>query len=65
MTTEFASLVLDMTTRARVAARVLASACNEAKADALRKIAVQLRAAQDGILAANALDMEEGRAKGL
>ena len=65
MTTEYASLVRDMTTRARVAARVLASAFDAAKADALRKAAAQLRAAQADILAANALDMEEGRAKGL
>ena len=65
MKTDFASLVLDMTTRARAAARVLASASDAAKADALRKAAAQLRAAQDGILAANALDMEEGLAKGL
>lgn len=65
MTTDFASLVLDMTTRARAAARMLASASDAAKADALRKAAAQLRATQDGILAANALDMQEGRAKGL
>ena len=65
MTTEFASLVLDMTTRARAAARVLASASDTVKADALRKAAAQLRAAQDSILAANAIDMAEGRAKGL
>lgn len=65
MKTDFASLVLDMTTRARAAARALASASDAAKADALRKAAAQLRAAQDGILAANALDMEEGLAKGL
>jgi glutamate-5-semialdehyde dehydrogenase len=65
MKSEFASLVLDMTTRARAAARVLASASDAAKADALRKVSAQLRSAQDGILAANALDMGEGRAKGL
>ena len=65
MITDFASLVLDMTTRARAAGRVLAAASDASKADALRKAAEQLRAAQDGILAANAVDMEEGRAKGL
>ena len=65
MTTDFAPLVLDMTTRARSAGRVLASASDGKKADALRKAAAQLRSAQTGILAANAQDMEEGRAKGL
>ena len=65
MTTEFASLVLDMTTRARAAARMLASASDTVKADALRKAAAQLRATQDCILAANATDMAEGLAKGL
>ena len=65
MTLIFASLVLEMTTRARAAARLLAAASDAAKADALRKVAAQLRAAQNGILAANALDMDEGRTKGL
>ena len=65
MTTDFAPLVLDMTSRARTAARTLATASDAAKSDILRKAAAQIRAAQDGILAANALDMEEGRNKGL
>jgi glutamate-5-semialdehyde dehydrogenase len=65
MTTDFATLVLDMTTRARAAARMLALAADGVKSDALRKVAAQLRAAQTDILAENALDMEEGRAKGL
>ena len=65
MTSEFSALVDDMTGRARVAARALATAPDAVKADALRHAATQLRAAQDSILAANAQDMEEGRAKGL
>ena len=65
MTTDFASLVLEMTARARAAGRVLAAASDESKAYALRSAAVHLRAAQDRILTANTLDMEEGRAKGL
>ncbi|MEQ1537524.1 MAG: glutamate-5-semialdehyde dehydrogenase [Sphingorhabdus sp.] len=65
MTTEFSSLVLDMTSRARAAARTLATATDSAKSAALKAAAKQLRAAQPEILAANTLDMAEGRAKGL
>lgn len=65
MTSEFSALVDDMTGRARAAARALATAPDAVKADALRRAATQLRTAQDSILAANAEDMEEGRAKGL
>ena len=65
MTTDFAPLVLEMTSRARAAARTLATASDAAKSDILRKAAAQIRARQDGILAANAVDMEEGRFKGL
>ena len=65
MTTDFASLVLEMTARARAAGRVLAAASDESKAYALRSAAVHLRAAQDRILTANELDMVEGYAKGL
>ena len=65
MTTDFAPLILDMTTRARASARVLASASDAAKSDALRNAAAQLRVAQDVILSANAQDMQEGLAKGL
>jgi glutamate-5-semialdehyde dehydrogenase len=65
MTTEFSQLVLDMTNRARAAARTLAAASDAVKSEALRKAAARLRAAQGGILAANVLDMEEGLSKGL
>jgi glutamate-5-semialdehyde dehydrogenase len=65
MTTDFAPLVLDMTHRARVAARTLSTASDAVKSDALRKAAAHIRAAQDMILAANAADMEEGRSKEL
>lgn len=65
MTSEFSALVDDMTGRARSAARALATASDAVKSDALRHAATQLRTAKDSILAANAQDMEEGRAKGL
>ncbi len=65
MTTDFAPIVQDMTGRARAAARVLAAASDSNKSDALRKAAAQIRGAQNGILAANAIDMAEGRAKAL
>ena len=65
MTTEFTALVDDMTARARTAARVLATAPDAVKADALRKASAQIRTALSVIISANAADMEEGRAKGL
>jgi glutamate-5-semialdehyde dehydrogenase len=65
MIADFAPFVLDMTTRARAAARTLAAATDAVKSDALREAAAQIRAAQGGILAANAIDMDEGHAKGL
>lgn len=65
MTTEFTSLVLDMTSRARAAARTLATATDRDKSNALMAAAKHVRAAQKEILAANALDMDEGRAKAL
>jgi glutamate-5-semialdehyde dehydrogenase len=65
MTAEFTTLVDDMTTRARAAARVLATAPDSVKADALQRAAVQIRTALEQIVSANAVDMDEGRAKGL
>jgi glutamate-5-semialdehyde dehydrogenase len=65
MTTDFAPIVQDMTGRARAAARVLAAASDTVKSDALRQAAAQIRGAQNGILTANAIDMAEGRTKGL
>ena len=65
MTTEFTALVDDMTARARTAARMLATAPDAVKADALRKASAQIRAALGAIILANAADMDEGRAKAL
>jgi glutamate-5-semialdehyde dehydrogenase len=65
MTSDFAPLVHQMTSRARAAARTLATTSDAVKADALRAAAAHIRSAQDAILSANAQDMDEGRAKGL
>jgi glutamate-5-semialdehyde dehydrogenase len=65
MTTGFETIVADMTARARMAARHLATASDAAKAAALRGAAMQLRAAQETILAANQKDMDAGVANGL
>jgi glutamate-5-semialdehyde dehydrogenase len=65
MSDEFANIVAEMTARARSAARLLASASDAAKADALRAAAGHMRSSEAAILAANALDMEGGKANGL
>lgn len=65
MSDEFANIVTEMTARARSATRLLASAGDAAKADALRAAARHLRSSEAAILAANALDMEGGKANGL
>jgi glutamate-5-semialdehyde dehydrogenase len=65
MNEDFASLVSDMTRRARIGARALATASDARKADALRNAAKQMRAAKAEILAANARDMAAGEATGL
>jgi glutamate-5-semialdehyde dehydrogenase len=65
MTDEFASIIANMAARARTAARALSTASDDAKADALRRAAAQLRAHQEAILAANAVDMDAGTANGL
>jgi glutamate-5-semialdehyde dehydrogenase len=65
MTVDFTTITSQLTTNARHAARLLASATDSSKADALRKASAQLRAAETDIIAANALDMAEGEAKGL
>jgi glutamate-5-semialdehyde dehydrogenase len=65
MTTEFAPLVKDMTAKARAAARLLATAPDVMKAEALRYAADHLRADEANILTANALDMADGQTKGL
>jgi glutamate-5-semialdehyde dehydrogenase len=62
---DFAALVLELTARARVAARLLARASDGDKAAALRAAAVRLRAAEEAILAANAQDMEAAKGQGL
>lgn len=55
----------DMGRRARAAARALAIAPTAAKDAALRLMAGEIRAATAAILAANALDVADGAAKGL
>lgn len=65
MIENFASLVADMTSKARVAARALGAAPDECKAEALRKAADCLRTSEIEILAANAIDMAAGEAAGL
>jgi glutamate-5-semialdehyde dehydrogenase len=65
MTTNYITLVDNMTAKARTAARELASTPDATKAEALRHAAHELRAQQTAILAANAQDMADGTAKGL
>ncbi len=57
--------VRDTARRAKVAARALATASTDAKNAALHAVADALLANKDRVLAANALDMERGRAGGL
>ncbi|MCC2335598.1 glutamate-5-semialdehyde dehydrogenase [Cellulomonas wangsupingiae] len=57
--------VLAVATRAREASRALATATRATKDDALRALADALVAATDRILAANATDLERGRANGM
>lgn len=59
------ALVADMGARARAAARTLATLPAPTKTEALRAAAAAIRAAAPAILAANALDLERGRAMGL
>ena len=63
--TDAAALIAELTTRARVAARVLATLPTATKAQALRAAADALRADEGAILAANAIDMEQAAAAGL
>lgn len=57
--------VRDTARRAKVAARALATASTDVKNAALHAVADALLANKDRVLAANALDMERGRAGGL
>lgn len=59
------ALVADMGAKAKRAARVLAGATTAQKRAALEAMAQAIRAATPTIIAANALDMEAGRANGL
>ena len=63
--TNIASLMNDLGTRARAASRLLALAPADAKNRALTLAAAALRVAAPTIKAANAKDMDAGRAKGL
>lgn len=58
-------LIAEMTAKARAAARVLALASDATKAAALKAAAAALRQDCQGIIAANALDMEAGTKAGL
>lgn len=63
--TEIEKQMADMTARARLAARTLALAGDAIKARALKGAAAALRQQAPLILAANATDMEAGKAAGL
>ena len=65
ISTEPVQLVRDMATNARQAVQALGLASADAKNAAIRGAAAALRANMDAILAANAQDMDAGRAKGL
>ncbi|WP_159802764.1 glutamate-5-semialdehyde dehydrogenase [Arthrobacter zhaoguopingii] len=56
--------VYALTDRSRAASRILASATRATKDRALRAVAAALTERQDTVLAANALDVEAGRANG-
>jgi len=63
--TEISQDMQDMGARARAAASILASVPSQAKTQALMAAADALDATRADVLAANALDMEAGREKGL
>jgi glutamate-5-semialdehyde dehydrogenase len=65
MIEDIESYITSVTQKARTASFFLASTSDAAKAEALRKAAAMLRNNEEAILAANALDMEAGTAKGL
>ncbi|MBN9789072.1 glutamate-5-semialdehyde dehydrogenase [Pseudonocardia sp. TMWB2A] len=64
-TNNIPALIADMGAKAKRAARVLAGATTAQKRAALEAMAQAIRAATPAIIAANALDMEAGRANGL
>ena len=64
-TNNIPALIVDMGAKAKRAARVLAGATTAQKRAALEAMAQAIRAATPAIIAANALDMEAGRANGL
>ena len=55
----------DLGTRARIAAKALRLARSEQKSKALTAMAANIRSSEGAILAANAIDMDKGAAKGL
>ena len=63
--TDIETQIVEMTARARSAARVLAMAGDEIKAAALKAAAAALRCQGKQILAANVIDMAAGAASGL
>ena len=63
--TDAVALIAHLTTRARAAARALATLPTDAKACALRAAAAAMREAEPAILAANAIDMAKATQAGL
>ena len=57
--------ILEMGRKAVIASRALARLTNEQKSKALRAMADGIHARREGIKSANAIDMEEGKKKGL
>lgn len=65
LTNDIDTMMLEIGQRARAAAAILAQASSDRKDRALRAAAAAIRANAPEILAANAKDVEAGRAKGL
>lgn len=63
--TDIENMIADMTSRARAAARELATASDSDKKSALLAASAQLRGRADAIIAANAKDMKAGKERGL
>lgn len=65
MAEEFDSFLIDLGKQAKAAAKVLRGATQQAKNEALLKMATHLEANQQEILDANALDLKKGKENGL
>jgi glutamate-5-semialdehyde dehydrogenase len=62
---EVQAVMTEMGRSARAAARVLASSSVEQRNEALLQIRAEIAAGRDAILAANEMDLEQGRESGL